>query len=43
MCRKADKWGDSKFCCGCGTVAKYSAPMLVPVPEDNETYDDGAW
>ena len=41
LCRMAAKFGDSKYCSGCGIAMENVAPILVRVPEDNETYDNG--
>ena len=42
LCRRAGKSDDSKFCSVCEMVLKEASPILVRVPEDNETHDDGA-
>jgi len=42
LCREADKYGESKFCFPCEKVLKNVGPILVRVPEDNETYNNGA-
>ena len=43
LCRRADRYGDSKFCYTCDIATKVLAPIVVPVPEDNETYNNGTW
>jgi len=42
LCRRAEKFGDSKLCSTCETTMKNVAPVLVYVPEDNEAYNDGS-
>jgi len=42
LCRRADKYGDSKFCYTCDIATKVLSPIIVPVPEDNETYNNAA-
>lgn len=41
LCRRAKKFGDSKFCHACDISMKTLGPILVPVPGDNETYENG--
>jgi len=38
LCRRATKFGESQFCRVCDMGLACVAPMLVCVPEDNETY-----
>ncbi|KAF9783095.1 hypothetical protein BJ322DRAFT_1008547 [Thelephora terrestris] len=42
LCRRGDKFGDSKFCYTCDIATKVLAPVIVPVPTDNETYNNVA-
>ncbi|KAF9644284.1 ADP-ribosylation [Thelephora ganbajun] len=41
-CRRAEKFGESKFCFPCEEHLKTVAPGLVLVPRDNETYHNVA-
>ena len=41
-CRKAEKSEDSNLCSACETSMRNIAPVLVRVPEDNVTFDNGA-
>ena len=42
LCRRAEKLGNSQFCYSCKRFVRSVAPVLTRVPEDNETYDNGA-
>lgn len=42
LCRRAVKFGDTKFCCGCDIATKMLSPILVTVPQDNHTYNNVA-
>jgi len=42
LCRRAEKYGDSKFCRPCETALRGVGPILVGVPKDNETYNNVA-